>query len=202
MKIWTSEHVFEHPWQTVVHAAWRKYPNPINPAVTGLDVVDRKMGSDGVLRSSRVLSSEWNIPGWVTRSIGLSNPSYAYEYSEVCPAEQKMELKTVNLDCTNFISIDETLVYKPHPEDKQKTLLTQSTAVTVRGIPLVDYMESLVASSFSANSHKGRQAMEWVIGSLSREYKELSQNVLHGMDGLRHGLVDEISHTLPEEQRQ
>jgi len=186
----------------VVHAAWRKYPNPINPAVTGLDVVDRKMGSDGVLRSSRVLSSEWNIPGWVTRSIGLSNPSYAYEYSEVCPAEQKMELKTVNLDCTNFISIDETLVYKPHPEDKQKTLLTQSTAVTVRGIPLVDYMESLVASSFSANSHKGRQAMEWVIGSLSREYKELSQNVLHGMDGLRHGLVDEISHTLPEEQRQ
>ncbi|CAH1644913.1 unnamed protein product [Spodoptera littoralis] len=31
MKIWTSEHTFNHPWETVAQAAWRKYPNPITP---------------------------------------------------------------------------------------------------------------------------------------------------------------------------
>jgi len=193
MKIWTSEHVFDHPWQTVVHAAWRKYPNPINPAVNGLDVLERKVTSDGVLRSSRVLSTEWHIPSWVTGLIGLSNPSYAYEYSEVCPAEQRMELKTVNLNCTKFVSVDETLVYKPHPDDPEKTLLEQSAAITVQGIPLVDYMEGLMESAINANAQKGRQAMEWVIGTIAREYQELSQklnieyqefshSVRHGID--------------------
>ena len=55
-----------HPWETVVHAAWRKYPNPINPAVKGIDVLERKISKDGVLRSERILKTEWDVPSWVT----------------------------------------------------------------------------------------------------------------------------------------
>ena len=69
MKIWTSEHVFNHNWETVRKSKyvfkrlnflcrqvtigqWQKYPNPINQAVVGTDVVDRKV-VDGVLHSHR-----------------------------------------------------------------------------------------------------------------------------------------------------
>ena len=71
MKIWTSEHVFNHNWETVSECKleliktkllylslkvtigqWQKYPNPINQAVVGTDVVDRKV-VDGVLHSHR-----------------------------------------------------------------------------------------------------------------------------------------------------
>lgn len=177
MKIWTSEHVFDHPWDTVVHAAWRKYPNPINPAVTGIDVLKRDV-DNGILRSERLIQTQFSIPTWVTKLIGLTNPNYSHEYSEVDPQKQEMTLKTVNLNCTNFISVDEKLTYKPHPSDQQKTVLEQETIVHVRGVPLIDYCEHLFLSSYESNANKGRQAIEWVIGNIKRECEELSSKLL------------------------
>ena len=45
-------------------AAWRKYPNPFNPAVEGIDVVDRQVDEKGVLKSHRLMSTRWGIPNW------------------------------------------------------------------------------------------------------------------------------------------
>jgi hypothetical protein len=47
----------------VATAAWRKYPNPHNPAVIGTDVVERKV-VDGVLHTHRLVSSIWYFPKW------------------------------------------------------------------------------------------------------------------------------------------
>lgn len=57
---------FSHKWETVVQAAWRKYPNPFNPAVIGTDVVERKV-ENGILKSHRLMSTCWGIPGWAKR---------------------------------------------------------------------------------------------------------------------------------------
>ena len=46
-----SEQIFEK----VTIGQWQKYPNPINQAVVGTDVVDRKV-VDGVLHSHRCSS--------------------------------------------------------------------------------------------------------------------------------------------------
>lgn len=48
-------------------AAWRKYPNPMNPSVVGIDTVDRIVDGGGRLKTHRVLSTEWGLPAWVTR---------------------------------------------------------------------------------------------------------------------------------------
>jgi len=186
MRVWSQEHVFDHPWHTVVHAAWRKYPNPLKPEVVGLDVVDRKVDADGILRTNRVITTEWHIPSYVSMLIGLRNPTYSYERSEVNAAQQRMVLKTRNLNCTNFVSVDETLVYRPHPEHPHKTLLEQSAVVSIRGIPLIDYMENLLATTMSNNANKGRQAMEWVIDNLKKEYDGLSKKILTEFNELAH----------------
>lgn len=52
-----------HPWETVATAAWRKYPNPMNPAVIGTDVIEREV-KDGVLHTHRIVSSKWGFPRW------------------------------------------------------------------------------------------------------------------------------------------
>lgn len=192
MKIWTSEHVFNHPWDTVVHAAWRKYPNPINPAVTGIDVIKRHVSEDGILRSERVIETQFSIPSWVTRLIGLTNPNYSHEFSEVDRSKQEMTLKTVNLNCTNFISVDEKLTYKPHPQDPQKTVLEQETVVNVRGVPLIDYCEQLFLSKYETNANKGRLGIEWVIGNIKREYDEISTKLSHEVLGLTDKLTSEL----------
>lgn len=57
---------FSHPWETVAQAAWRKYPNPMNTAVIGTDVVERTV-VDGVLHTHRLVSSRWYFPKWAQR---------------------------------------------------------------------------------------------------------------------------------------
>ncbi|XP_011693459.1 PREDICTED: protein slowmo isoform X2 [Wasmannia auropunctata] len=145
MKIWTSEHTFDHPWETVAQAAWRKYPNPMVPSVIGADVIDREV-VNGVLRTHRlVVSTQWGFPKW-----------------------------TQALTFGNYIAVDEAVRYTPHPDDPTKTLLTQEAVVTVRGVPLTNYMEDLLASKISFNASKGRQGLQWVINKLESEMKEFA----------------------------
>lgn len=54
-----------HPWDTVIKAAMRKYPNPMNPCVVGVDVLERSVDGCGRLHSLRLLSTEWGLPGLV-----------------------------------------------------------------------------------------------------------------------------------------
>lgn len=54
---------YSHPWETVAQAAWRKYPNPMNPSVIGTDVIDRKV-VNGVLVTHRLVESQWSFPRW------------------------------------------------------------------------------------------------------------------------------------------
>ncbi|XP_007449531.1 PREDICTED: protein slowmo homolog 2 isoform X2 [Lipotes vexillifer] len=145
MKIWTSEHVFDHPWETVTTAAMQKYPNPMNPSVVGVDVLDRHVDLSGKLHSHRLLSTEWGLPS-IVKSISF----------------------------TNMVSVDERLIYKPHPQDPEKTVLTQEAIITVKGVSLGSYLEGLMASTISSNANKGREAMEWVIHKLNAEIEELT----------------------------
>ena len=50
----------------MVEAAVRKYPNPQNPNVVGMDVITRDVGKDGVLRSHRLMQTKWSMPEFLT----------------------------------------------------------------------------------------------------------------------------------------
>jgi len=177
MKIWSDTHIFEHPWETVVQACWRKYPNPMNTNVQGTDVVDRSVDQNGVLHSHRLMTTDWAMPGWVARLVGMPERMYISEHSEVNPEEKSMAMKSRNLTLANFITVDEHLVYKQHPENPQMTLLSQEAVVHIQGIPMTDYLEGVVFGNISSNAQKGRQAMEWVISKVKDEAKDLARTV-------------------------
>lgn len=69
-----SCYFYRHPWDTVIKAAMRKYPNPMNPCVVGVDVLDRSLDNQGRLHSHRLLSTEWGLPSIVkaVRCYGLN----------------------------------------------------------------------------------------------------------------------------------
>lgn len=186
MKIWTSEHVFNHPWETVTQAAMRKYPNPMNPSVVGVDVVGRHVDASGQLHSHRLLSTEWGLPSLVRSLLGTGRTkTYVKEHSIVNPTQRTMELKSTNITLTNLVSVDERLVYKPHPDDAEKTMLVQEAIISVKGVSLGSYLEGLMASTISANAKKGREAMEWVIGKINVEIEELAATACGSMHELK-----------------
>ncbi|XP_035615772.1 PRELI domain containing protein 3B [Oncorhynchus keta] len=175
MKIWTSEHIFNHPWETVTKAAMQKYPNPMNPSVFGVDVLDRSVDTRGRLHSNRLLSAEWGLPSIVKSIIGRTQTcTYIQEHSVVDPVEKTFELQSSNITFTNMVSVDEKLTYRPHPDDAEKTILTQEALISVKGVSLSSYLEGVMASTISANAGKGREAMEWVIRKLNAEIEELA----------------------------
>ncbi|XP_072237906.1 PRELI domain containing protein 3B-like [Leuresthes tenuis] len=175
MKIWTSEHIFNHPWETVTNAAMQKYPNPMNPSVIGVDVLDRSVDKQGRLHSQRLLSTEWGLPSIVKSLIGNARTyTYVQEHSVVDPKEKSLELQSTNITFTNMVSVDEKLTYKPHPEDPEKTILTQEAIISVKGVSLSSYLEGVMASTISTNAGKGREALEWVIRRLNAEIEELA----------------------------
>ncbi|XP_053436697.1 PRELI domain containing protein 3B-like isoform X2 [Nycticebus coucang] len=145
MKIWISEHVLDNPWETFTTAAMQKYPNLMNPSVVGVDVLDRHIYHSRKLHSHRLLSTEWGLPSIVN-----------------------------NISFTNMDSIDERHIYKPHPQDPEKTILTKEAIITVKGVSLSSYLEGLMASTISSNASKGRETMEWVIHKLNAEIEELT----------------------------
>ncbi|XP_037535362.1 PRELI domain containing protein 3B [Nematolebias whitei] len=175
MKIWTSEYTFNHPWEMVTKAAMQKYPNPMNPSVVGVDVLDRSVDQQGRLHSKRLLSTEWGLPSIVKSLIGITRTcTYIQEQSVIDPNQKTFELQSTNISFTNMVSVDEKLTYKPHPDNPEKTILTQEAIISVKGVSLSSYLEGVMASSISTNAGKGREAMEWVIRRLNTEIEELA----------------------------
>lgn len=183
MKIWTSEHTFNHPWETVTQAAWRKYPNPMTPSIIGTDVIERKVVG-GVLHTHRLVQSRWCFPKWTHALIGTAKICFASEQSTVDPSRKQMMLKTINLTFCRHISVDEVIYYVPHPEDSSKTLLKQEATVSVQGVPLSHYMEELLTSTISKNANKGRQGLEWVIAKINSEVKGIAETAAKSTDEL------------------
>lgn len=194
MKIWTSEHIFNHSWESVTGGQWRKYPNPHNQAVVGTDVLERKV-ENGVLHTSRIISSDWGLADWVQRLIGANRICYAHEYSMVDPAQRVMEMHSKNLTFCNVVNMEEKMTYRPHPEDREKTMMKQETVVTVQGVPLTSYMESIIVNTVSNNSNKGKAAIEWIVEKLGQECSALS--ISSSLDKIKSEILD-LKHTVAE----
>ncbi|KAG7168537.1 slowmo-like, partial [Homarus americanus] len=202
MKIWTSEHIFSHPWETVTQAVWRKYPNPHNPAVVGTDVVERQV-VNGVLHTHRLISSRWGLPSWAQTILGADRVCYGYEHSEVNPEEKTMTMRTRNLTFSSTVSMDERMVYSPDPTDCEKTILRQETIITVKGVPLTSYMEDYLLNSISTNSFKVEELMSTykrstteIFSHTKRSFGEITESALRSVDDISlvaMKSVDEIS---------
>ena len=107
-----------------------------------------------------------------------------------------MEMSTINLTFCSVVSIREKMSYLPHPDNPtETTLMRQETEVTVRGVPLTDYMESIIVNTVSNNAGKGRKAMEWVVDKLSNETRNISASLdklKTEINGLRDTVADHL----------
>jgi len=166
MKIWTTEHVFNHTWENVAKAALNKYPNPLNPGVTGVDVIDRRI-ENGIIKSHRLLISQWSMAPWIMKLLGGNRICFASEHSQIDRLNKTLSLRSRNLTFNNVINVDEKLVYSIHPDDDSKTILKQEAVITVQNVPLIDYMENLLATRINSNAAKGRQAIEFIIDKMN-----------------------------------
>jgi len=182
--VWISfdEYTFQHPWEKVVEAALRKYPNPETPNVTSTDVAERSIDEEGKLHSTRIISSVWagSTMKYVAKLTGLSGllkTIHAVEYSTVDIQNKKYELTSRNHNFMDYITIDEKLTYTAHHENSQLTTLKQEWIIKVKNLSFTSFLENVMGSTMQGMAHKGRKGIEHVIHQLRDEVDRLSTSV-------------------------
>uniref|UniRef100_A0A914M9V3 PRELI/MSF1 domain-containing protein n=1 Tax=Meloidogyne incognita TaxID=6306 RepID=A0A914M9V3_MELIC len=161
MKCWSIEHVFNHPWHIVVGAAFKKYPNPENEDILGIDVIKQRL-RNGVLYSERIIQSNFHIPVWASKLGGFSGHQYSLESTQVDPKNRVMTLVTRNLNCYHLLRIDERLTYTS-AADSAQTRLKQETTISVNLPFLKDFCERSFLSIYTHYAQRGPEGLKWVI---------------------------------------
>jgi len=166
MKFWHSSHTFEHPWSTVTQAFWRKYPNDYQTVVYGTDTIDRFVAPDGKLHSTRLIISDWNIPGFMKFFFGDAR-GYAVEYSIVDPVKQTLTLKSQNINAASMFKMREDIVYKSVGET---TSLEHEAKILFSASRLFDdAAENWLFDTLTVSACKGLKAMDSVIDKVEVE---------------------------------
>ena len=198
--VWFSidEHKFGHPWEKVVEAALRKYPNPESKNVCGTDVYDRHVDKEGKLHSKRLITTVWSNPytKWMSKLTGfdLTKTLHAIEYSIVDPKQKSYELTSCNYNFLDYIVVEEKLIYTPHPIDPNTTLLKQQWHVTCNNLSFNSFLENAMGTTMQNNAKKGRLGMEYVINQVKEEVERFtSSNAVEGIQSLASSTLQELS---------
>ncbi|KAG0259342.1 hypothetical protein DFQ27_004113 [Actinomortierella ambigua] len=168
MKFFEATHIFDHSWDHVTAANWRKYPNEQCPHVIAVDVLDRHVDPEtGVLHTERLLTCKQNAPALVLKFLGGSTTSYVRETSELDPKTQKLTMKTENLTMCNVLRINETVTYTPQADDKG-TIFRQEAQISAGSAlnRFSSYVEDFCLTRFRDNAAIGRKGFEAVLDRL------------------------------------
>ncbi|OZJ05469.1 hypothetical protein BZG36_01605 [Bifiguratus adelaidae] len=170
MKLFTSTHQYPYKWSLVSAAQWQKYPNEHCPHVKAVDVLSRHIDKDtGILYTERLLTVEQNVPAWVMRFIGGCTTQYVREVSALDPKTQTLTMSSVNLTMSNFMSVQETITYQCDPDQPDKTLFSQTAAIsagsTLRG--MASMVEDFSVKRFKENAVIGREGFMNVLERFS-----------------------------------
>jgi len=96
--------VFNFTWKEVVCGFWLKYPNKFSKHVLSEDVLERKVLTNGNLRTVRLLAKTNSIPSWgkyIWKN--RKNVVYIVEESIVDPCSEKMQVYSYNISYKNIM---------------------------------------------------------------------------------------------------
>ncbi|KAK6200913.1 PRELI-like family-domain-containing protein [Scheffersomyces amazonensis] len=175
MKLFETKHYFNYPWDQVTAANWQKYPNELSTHVVSVDILAREIDVENkTLRTERLIGCKQAIPNWLSFIVGGQKLSYVREVSEVDLVNNTLVMKSHNLTMNHILLVNETVIYRPDPELKTRTLFQQSAEITAYATisRICDKLEEWSVERFGQNAKTGKLAFEGVLDTLSRKWEE------------------------------
>lgn len=167
------EHTFEHAWNDVSLASWKKYPHPARKDVVQLDLLSRDYDAEtGVLKTTRLCQAKAFTPRWFNLIFGTPEWVYFVEHATIDPRRNKMVLRSTNVTWSSILQMHEVCEYQSHPERRDWTKLVQTAHVRSMSWGIAERVEKFCLERFDANAHRGREIMENAIDKVKREAAE------------------------------
>jgi len=173
VKLFQQDHIFQHNFDIVTSAFWRKYPNLHASHVKEIDTYARRIDEHGRLIVHRLMRCESQVPAWL-QSLGVSNSAYAAETTIVDPTTRQMIVKSRNITGASMMVVEETCKYQQHPHNTEWTSYHQSAHIAAF-LPFVS--KKIENFSYHNMSLKAPLGLD-VIEQLCQKF------TLNGIDGL------------------
>lgn len=188
---------FNHNWSNTVEGAFNKYPNEFQPNVKSIDILDRRVNSEGELVTEKMLRSKFIPNILMQKSMAALGMPVLLEQANLERSKLNLEKKTYTMNTCNvtyleYMKVFETLVYSETKceEDTCKnqkdgssntTTLTQTTLCDMYAQNYawvlqwaVSLGEKAVISEVKSNIPKGRSAMKAIIPNLIKEFENFT----------------------------
>jgi len=160
VKLFSTEHTFNHPFERVTSAFWRKYPNEAASHVKAIDITDRRIDESGRLITNRIMSCESALPSWI-RAAGLPSQCYVAECSVVDPSSKQMVVKSCNLSGAAIMTVEETCTYTQCPIRPMAATHYKQEAKITAFLPFISSkFENYSFSSLQTKSKEGMAVVE------------------------------------------
>ncbi|KAL1930791.1 hypothetical protein VTP01DRAFT_10953 [Rhizomucor pusillus] len=160
MKLFKTVHEYAYEWSLVSAANWQKYPNEHCPHVQHVDVLNRTVDPEtGVLTTERLITVNQNVPALILKLLGGDTTQYVREVSVIDPKKKTLTMTSQNLTMSNFLSVEERIVYSEHPEDKNKTQFSQQATISAGSLVSrwANFVEDFSLKRFQQNAAVGRE---------------------------------------------
>ncbi|XP_064389039.1 PRELI domain-containing protein 1, mitochondrial-like [Halichondria panicea] len=165
-RFYSCETVLKSTWECVVHALWRRYPNPYSKHVLSEDVVSRR-SEKNILRSKRLLSKTNKAPKWIEKFIGgAGQAAFVIEESIVDSSTRTFTTHTRNINFTKLLSIEEKCTYYTCPEDNSWTCCRKQAWIRSGLMGLSRAVEKFGVERYKKNAKKAEAGLVTVIERL------------------------------------
>jgi len=158
------DNTFSFTWEQVAKAFWRRYPNPESLHVLSEDTLSREMRGDAVY-SKRILTKTNSVPKWGEHFVRKSQVVIVEE-SLVSPAEKKIITYTRNVGYNRVMSIEESVMYIPSPENESQTLAVRTATIDSKIFGFRRAIEGFGLERFRKNCAKAVSGFNYVMNSL------------------------------------
>jgi hypothetical protein len=167
MKVFSNSVTFDYSWDEVSTANWQKYGpwNNKSEHVIAVDTISRNVDpATGILRTERLICCKQTAPEWIKTLIGNADESYVYEASYIDPAKRTLTMVSQNLTWSNFVSVQEEVVYKPLGTNQTQFLQSARITALAGGWQRIkNSIEDCLVTRFRENAVKGREGFERVL---------------------------------------
>jgi len=162
-------HTFEHSWQDISLASWKKYPSDNRPDVLSVDLVDRHFDPEtGLLTATRLVIMEDKLPKFLQPIFG-NNQCICVEKSIVDPKNKRMVLHSQNISFEKIVTIKESCIYTQNPDNPECTDFVQTATVHAYPFGVAGNIERFLCNKFVRNAPLGREIMETTVQSVKED---------------------------------
>ncbi|KAJ3040573.1 hypothetical protein HDV00_010753 [Rhizophlyctis rosea] len=175
VKFFATTSTFPYSWDNVSLAVWKKYPNPFASHVLSADVIDREVDPvTGVMTTTRLFLKEGNLPKWGLALLHVPE-AFIIEQSTVDPVNRTMTTTTRNLSHRKLMLVEETQVFRQHPEkDGWTEMHTEARIVSNTRMALMrGKIEGFGLKKFKDNTLRSSKGLLHVVESLAQSVRDV-----------------------------